>query len=63
MPLALAFLIITMVSAHAQAPAESPMVETAPVIGWGDYAWLLPFVLIFIAGAVWYIMRRRRAGL
>lgn len=49
--------------AHAQAPAQKPLVESAPAIGWGDYAWLLPLVVLFVAIAGWLILRRRRAGL
>lgn len=40
-----------------------PLVEEAPVVGRGDYTWLLPIVLILIAAAGWYIWRRRNAGL
>ena len=40
--------------------SDKPLVETAPVIGWGDYVWLLPIVLAMIVAAAWILARRRR---
>lgn len=40
--------------------SDKPLVDTAPVVGWGDYVWLVPIVVVLLAVALFSAWRTRK---